>query len=207
MFEPAELAALRAEFRWLQQATGDARDLDVYVLGFDVAAALVPESMRADLEPLLSVLRGRRLIARREMTHALRARVRERVRSDWEHLLATLVEQPAAGRPYSKRPIGEIASRRIRKVYRRMLEMGAAIDSDSPPEDYHELRKKGKELRYLLELFGVPLHDAEGRQADDQDAQGAAGRARPPPGPRGPDRDAACADATRSRRCPAGPAR
>ncbi len=159
VFEPAELAALRAEFRWLQQATGDARDLDVYVLGFDSLRALLPESMRADLDPLLSVLRGRRLIARREMTHALRSTRAERVRSDWEHLLATLVEQPAAGRPYSKRPIGEIASRRIRKVYRRMLEMGAAIDSDSPPEDYHELRKKGKELRYLLELFGVPLHD------------------------------------------------
>ena len=37
--------------------------------------------------------------------------------------------------------------------------MGEAIDDSSPPEAYHELRKKGKELRYLLELFGVPLHD------------------------------------------------
>ena len=36
-----------------------------------------------------------------------------------------------------------------------------AIDDDSPAEDYHELRKKGKELRYLLELFGAPLYPAE----------------------------------------------
>ena len=159
VFEPGELAALRAGFRWLQQSTGDARDLDVYVLGFDSLRELLPESMRPDLDPLLSVLRGRRLIARREMTHALRSARAERVRADWEHLLEGLVEQPVADRPSSKRPIGEIASRRIRKVYRRMLEMGTAIDSDSPPADYHELRKKGKELRYLLELFGVPLHD------------------------------------------------
>ena len=159
VFQPAELAGLRAEFRWLQQATGDARDLDVYVLGFDSLRELLPESMRPDLDPLLSVLRGRRLIARREMTHALRSARAERVRADWEHLLQCLVEEPAADRPYSKRPIGEITSRRIRKVYRRMLEMGTAIDSDSPPADYHELRKKGKELRYLLELFGMPLHD------------------------------------------------
>jgi CHAD domain-containing protein len=35
-----------------------------------------------------------------------------------------------------------------------MLKMGRAIGDDSPPEALHDLRKKGKELRYLLELFG-----------------------------------------------------
>ncbi len=39
--------------------------------------------------------------------------------------------------------------------------MGRAIERSSPAEDYHELRKKGKELRYLLELFGVKLFDEE----------------------------------------------
>ena len=38
-----------------------------------------------------------------------------------------------------------------------MVRMGDAIEASSPPQDYHELRKKGKELRYLLELFGAPL--------------------------------------------------
>jgi CHAD domain-containing protein len=32
--------------------------------------------------------------------------------------------------------------------------MGRAIDDSSPPEALHGLRKTGKELRYLLELFG-----------------------------------------------------
>ena len=35
-----------------------------------------------------------------------------------------------------------------------MVAMGGAIDDDSPADDLHELRKRGKELRYLLELFG-----------------------------------------------------
>jgi CHAD domain-containing protein len=35
-----------------------------------------------------------------------------------------------------------------------MVRDGAAIGEDSPPEALHELRKRGKELRYLLELFG-----------------------------------------------------
>ena len=54
-----------------------------------------------------------------------------------------------------------VAGKRIRKVYKRIVTMGRAIERDSPAEDYHELRKKGKELRYLLELFGVKLFDEE----------------------------------------------
>ena len=35
-----------------------------------------------------------------------------------------------------------------------MLKDGRRIDGESPPEALHDLRKRGKELRYLLELFG-----------------------------------------------------
>ena len=39
--------------------------------------------------------------------------------------------------------------------------MGRRSTGPVPAEDYHELRKKGKELRYLLELFGAPLYPAK----------------------------------------------
>jgi CHAD domain-containing protein len=42
-----------------------------------------------------------------------------------------------------------------------MVRAGSAIDESSPAEDYHELRKQGKELRYLLELFGAALYPGE----------------------------------------------
>jgi CHAD domain-containing protein len=42
-----------------------------------------------------------------------------------------------------------------------MVKMGKAIDGSSPSEEFHEIRKQGKELRYLLELFGTPLFPAE----------------------------------------------
>jgi CHAD domain-containing protein len=161
VFPPDELAAMRSEFRWLQQATGDARDLDVYVLGFGSMLALVPEAMRDDLDPLLTVLRNRRLIAHGQLVRALRSKRATGLRRDWETLLDGLVARAYDDRPDAIRPIGEVASERIRRVYRRMLQMGRAIGPESPAEDYHELRKKGKELRYLLELFGVPLHDGE----------------------------------------------
>jgi CHAD domain-containing protein len=161
VFAADELAAFRAEFRWLQQATGDSRDLDVYVLEFDALRAFVPESMRADLDPLLTVLRSRRLAARRMMVRELRDDRCKRLLADWRALLEELVEQAPGDRPDATTPIGELAARRIRTVYRRMVKMGRAIDRDSPAENYHELRKKGKELRYLLELFGTPLFAAD----------------------------------------------
>jgi CHAD domain-containing protein len=157
VFPVEELGRFRAEFRRLQQATGDARDLDVYVLEFEQMRALVPGSVRPDLEPLLGVLKHRRAAARRRMVRALRAERTAKLLSDWGALLEALEGLPVEDRPDATAPIAELAGMRIAKVYRRMVRMGKAIGPESPSTDYHELRKKGKELRYLLELFGTPL--------------------------------------------------
>ncbi|MBV9001640.1 MAG: CHAD domain-containing protein, partial [Solirubrobacterales bacterium] len=165
VFPPAELDNFRAEFRWLQQATGDARDLDVHVLEFDAIRALVGgpgyESMRGDLDPLLDVLRARREEAHRQLVAALRSERATGLLSAWRTFLDRLEAADESERPDAARPIGAVAGERIRKVYRRMVRMGNVIDESSPAEDYHELRKKGKELRYLLELFGAPLYPGE----------------------------------------------
>jgi len=157
-FPPVELDHFRAEFRWLQGLTGPARDLDVYVLGFDDLGALVPEATEGDLDPLLDVLRHHREQAREEMAEGLRSVRFTTPMSEWAALLELLPSMPVADRPDAKRAIGELAGTRIVKVYKRMVKMGGAIDSTSPPAAYHALRKKGKELRYLLELFGAPLY-------------------------------------------------
>jgi len=161
VFPPSELERFRAEFRWLQQVTGDARDLDVYVLEFDQYRVMVPEEMRADLAPLLGVLSRRRLAARAEMASALRSERATTLYPQWAALLERLVALPEDDRPAAARPIAEVAGERIRKVYKRMVTMGRAIDDASPPESLHELRKLGKELRYLLELFGAPLYPSD----------------------------------------------
>jgi CHAD domain-containing protein len=157
-FPPEQLARFRVELRWLQQVTGPPRDLDVYVLDFDALRSGLSEPGRSDLEPLLRVLRARRSMAHREMVRALRSERAVELRAAWPVFLRELISLPPEGRPDAARPIGELAGERILKVYRRMVKMGGAIDDTSPPESLHELRKKGKELRYLLELFGLALH-------------------------------------------------
>jgi CHAD domain-containing protein len=161
VFAPVELPGFRSEFRWLQQATGPARDLDVYVSEFGSLAELLPERLQPDLDPLRPVLLHSRMTSRAEMTRALRSARVAQLFEDWDRLLETLVELPVDDRPLARTPIGQAAGRRIRKVYKRIVHMGSKIEPSSPAEDYHELRKKAKELRYLLELFGVKLFDSE----------------------------------------------
>jgi CHAD domain-containing protein len=161
VFPALELDGFRSEFRWLQRATGEARDLDVYLSDFESVCELVPEPIRADLDPLRQVLGHWRLAANGEMARALRSRRAQELLSDWDALLESLVEYELEDRPAATEPIGRLAGKRIRAVYKRVVRLGRRIDESSPAVDYHELRKKGKELRYLLELFGGKLFPEE----------------------------------------------
>ncbi len=159
VFPPDELARLRAEFRWLQEVTGPTRDLDVYLLEFEQLRALAPAAVRADLDPLLAVLRSWHAEARMQMERDLVGVRARRLRADWNYMLTVLGHTALGDRPDAQRPIGELVAARIWNVHRRMVRMGDAISAQSAPEEYHELRKRGKELRYLLELFGSQLFD------------------------------------------------
>jgi CHAD domain-containing protein len=158
VFSPIELARFRAEFRWLQEVTGPTRDLDIHVIEFDDYRCMVAPQFRADLDPLLAVLRARRRRALLAMRRALRSARAEEVLDKWEQYLGRLPAMALDGRPDAKRAVDELVGERIARVYRRMVRDGTAITEASPPETLHELRKKGKELRYLFELFGLPLY-------------------------------------------------
>jgi len=153
VFPPGPLGSFRAGFRWLQQVTGETRDLDVYLLEFEDFRAAIPAAHAADLDPLHDLLARRRERERRKMVAALRSERAEALLAGWRALVASLPEARVADRPDALRPIEDVAGERISKVYRRMVKLGRAIDDSSPPEALHELRKKGKELRYLLEFF------------------------------------------------------
>jgi CHAD domain-containing protein len=146
-FPSDQLAHFRAEFRWLQQVTGPTRDLDVYL---DELAGT------PDIEPLRALLVEHRDRERAAMRRALRSERTAQLLAEWTAFVATLADLPLDGREDAIRPIGEVAGERTARVYNGLVRMGGAIDDQSPPEALHDLRKKGKELRYLLEFF-APL--------------------------------------------------
>ena len=161
VFPKGPLVRFRADFRWLQRATGDARDLDVYVLQFDRFRDKLPEPIRPDLDPLLAVLREHRARAHEESVDAISSERTRELLSDWREFVGELGSSTQPAGPRADEPVAKVAGERIAKLYRRIAKSGAAIAASTPSVDYHELRKKGKELRYLLELFGRPLYPTD----------------------------------------------
>jgi CHAD domain-containing protein len=145
VFPPRPLARFRGEFRWLQQMTGPTRDLDVNLLDF--------AELGEEIAPLTRLLAEKRRAERATMARALRSARARRALAGWSELIDGLEAAPEDDRPDAARPIAAVAGERIARVHRRMIAMGRAIDETSPPIVLHDLRKKGKELRYLLELF------------------------------------------------------
>ena len=150
---PAGLAGkYRPEFKWLGDLTTPTRDLDVYLLGLPGMAA-EPGGGRPPrtLQPFHDHL------ARQRVGGAAAAGPRACVRPGFPG-------SPSAGgttlASRRARPATAHGRERRRQPDRRARTggcspQGAAITAISPPESLHDLRKRCKELRYLLEIFGV----------------------------------------------------
>jgi CHAD domain-containing protein len=145
----------REEFRWLGHVTSPTRDLDVYLLELPAFNDLIGGA-NADLEPLRRLIAGEKRRAHARLRRTLLSARYQRLREDWRD--AVDADSPtAAPGPAGSIPIGELADARIRTVARKLLRDGSRIDDESPAEMLHDLRKRCKELRYLLEFFN-PLY-------------------------------------------------
>ncbi len=154
---PADLAEhFKVEFKWLGDVTTPVRDLDVHLLGFDALAGQLVAASPADLEPLRAFLVRRRAREFRRLAAALRGPRFRAITDDWRKALLEIRDVDG---PRRRRPAAAVLARATTgKVFRRIAAQGGAITSESPPESLHDLRKRAKELRYLLEFF-APLHD------------------------------------------------
>jgi CHAD domain-containing protein len=153
---PLDIAAqLRAEFAWVQQVTGPTRDLDVHIVDLATERAFLPELAASHLDPVANTVAARRQKEFRQMVRALRSDRFARLRSDGNALVVSGIG-PEGG-PVARLPIVSVASRRVAKLYDRMVKSVSTIDAHTPDEALHDLRKQGKELRYVLEMFGSVL--------------------------------------------------
>jgi CHAD domain-containing protein len=159
---PADLTAhYKTEFKWLGDLTTPVRDLDVYLLGFgdltDGLLAATPE----DLEPFREFLVRQRAGEFRRLAAGLRSVRFRALTHDWRKALTELTEQGTRRQQRtrtSRSSAGALATQRTARAVSQLIRRGAAITALSPAESLHDLRKRGKELRYLLEFF-APLYD------------------------------------------------
>ena len=155
---PADLAKhYAAEFKWLGDLTTPTRDLDVHLLGFGSMTGQLVAASPADLEPFRAFLVRRRAREFRRLATALRGPRFRAITDDWRKMLLEI--RDAAPRRRRREPTAAgLALRTTERAFGRVVAQGDAITQDSPPESLHDLRKRAKELRYLLEFF-APLHD------------------------------------------------
>ena len=158
-FPAGIMARFGRQFAELAAVTGPARDWDVFQLALPCLDARLPETMRGQLDPVRVLVDERARVAHARLNARLRSAAHRRFVETW----AAFLDKPAPRRPSAElavTPIGELASRRIWKLYRRVLREGRAITDQSPAEALHDLRKTAKKLRYQMEIF-QDFYDAE----------------------------------------------
>jgi CHAD domain-containing protein len=157
---PPDLAAWAApELKWLGDLTASSRDFDVHLQELPSLTARLTIGRPEDLQPMALHLARLRATERRRLVRGLRSARFERWRARWQTSLAELAARE--GEPSAVPSVQEIGPERIAGAYRRVLRRGSRITPASPADDLHDVRKRCKELRYLLEIF-APLLDPSG---------------------------------------------
>lgn len=123
-----------AELAWLAALTTPTRDLDVFIARLDSADAA--------LEPFVRQLRTRRGVERRALRQGLRSERFGQFVVRWRSALEAAEPGDVLVR--------DVARERIGTAYRRVVRKAKRASS---PTDLHTVRKRCKELRYLLEAF------------------------------------------------------
>jgi triphosphatase len=150
-FLPKRAERYERDLRWVGGALGEVRDLDVHLEGLSEESSTNGE----DLEEVVALLRERRVEARRHMLTALDS-------NRYERLVASFSATLRRGRsPTPTAPILEAAPELVRDRYKKVRKAANKLSEDSPPEHFHDLRKKSKRLRYALE----PLQEIYGKPA------------------------------------------
>ncbi|NEX22087.1 CHAD domain-containing protein [Thiorhodococcus mannitoliphagus] len=152
VFPEDVVGRFKGEFAWVQQVTGPVRDLDVYLLAFDDYQASLPPELRSKLEPLRDFLLAHYEREQARLAEALQSESFKTLLGSWRDFLQRPVPSSSVV-PSAMQPIKAVADGRIRSMAKRVRAEGRAIRDDSHPEELHELRKRCKNLRYLMEFF------------------------------------------------------
>lgn len=149
---PVQQKYYKSIFSWLSDETSAHRDLDVFIHDIPRYISMLPRGMREDLEPLRDELEKKRKRVHSRLLKVLDSDRFLRFEAEYQPYLADGLDNHFHTETGSK-PVVEIASKSIWRVYKKLLKQGNIASTSGVSEDIHELRKIGKKFRYLLETF------------------------------------------------------
>jgi CHAD domain-containing protein len=139
-----DVESLNLELKWLAGVLGDVRDLDVLVAHLEAQADTLG---RADAAAARRLVRGLQRSRTRTRSTLLKALQGERYANLLDRFESTLAElQPSD----AQTPLRELAGKELRRLRRD----AKALTAEPPDDELHELRKRGKKVRYAYELAG-----------------------------------------------------
>lgn len=148
-----EAASLAVECQWLAGRGSGLRDIDVFLHRLDDYRGGDADD-GVPLARLHSALARRRSRERRALLASLDTRRARRLLERLGTLADLAVDAPG----WADEPMATVV---LRRAYRRVRRLGRRITPESPAEDLHELRKRCKRLRYLLEMYAAAFDAAE----------------------------------------------
>jgi len=152
---PSAVARFAPELKWLGDVTTPVRDLDVHLLGLPDLAARLAAFSPNDLDPFSAHLARHRVGEQRALARSLTSRRYQRFVTAWRALLEGVIA--GTGEPPDGVSAGALAAARVARADRSVVRLGSRITRQSPADDLHTLRKRAKELRYVLDLFSAVL--------------------------------------------------
>ncbi len=157
VFPQEQFEYFKKEYAWLGAETTPARDLDVYLLGFDTLENRLAENMRVSLQPFREFLQQQQKQAYKELISAVTSARYKLLKKTLKDFIKNDTEESNLEAD-GKKEIHGHANERIWRSYRRVKKEADRLTPDSPADDFHELRKSCKKLRYLLEFFHNLYH-------------------------------------------------
>src|SRR5215210_4175072 len=163
---PERARWLMEELRWVAHALGDVRDLDVQIERLLAWKEEAGEETSGFLDRILTITHKRRAEARKNMLEVLDSGRYERLESSFAEMLrlgpaAELEPAQKNGHERANEPVTAAAPALVTDRYRKWRRAAKRLDEASPPEAFHDVRKKGKRLRYTLEfvseVYGKPV--------------------------------------------------
>jgi len=154
---PVSLVRARKTTKAVLRSLGAARDLDVQLNELAHCCENLPDGERAAAEPLRGRLESERARARSRMLRALDS---EATRHWLETLTLAVAEQSTVS---GGDPAMQVMPERVRQRFRKLRKSVTKLRGKSSMEDYHQVRRRAKQLRYATEcgsgMFGKPGDD------------------------------------------------
>ena len=142
--------ALTEELRWLGDAVGHVRDLDVLAARLTAHTDSLLEPYRPSAEQLLARVRSSRLEARRDLLDALRT---ERYDRTMGVLIGVASDPPIdpGSVKRSTRPMGRLAGRLVKRRWTQVAHAVKAGGAHPSDDQLHQIRIAAKRCRYAAE--------------------------------------------------------